>query len=348
MRYATLGNTGLRVSRIGFGGIPIQRLTEAEAVAVVRGCLDLGITFIDTANGYTTSEERIGKAIAGRRHELVIATKTHAHTGAEARANLELSLRRLGTDYVDLYQFHGVNSEQDYQLLMAEGGPFEVFQQAKREGLVRHIGFSSHSITMAQTLAKTGQFETVQYPFNFIANEPETDLLPLVRAQCMGMIAMKPLGGGLIPEARLAMRYLLQFPEAVPDPGIQSIDEMRELLSVVDEPEALSADDVARIEAIRSELGTRFCHRCDYCQPCTQGIQISTVLSIRSNMRRFPVDRVFGPQLAATVQKALDCVECGECEARCPYQLAIREMLAQEAQYYLGERARYDAARAQA
>ena len=174
--------------------------------------------------------------------------------------------------------------------------------------------------------------------------EAETELLPLIREQGMGFIAMKPLGGGLLPDAKLALRYLLQFDGVVPDPGIQAVDEMREILEVVDDPVAVSPADAERIEEVRRELGTHFCHRCDYCQPCQQGIQISTVLSVRSNMRRFPLDRVFGEQLANTIAKALDCVECGECEARCPYQLAIREMLDQEAQYYLAEKARYEAA----
>jgi uncharacterized protein len=344
MRYETLGKTGLRVSRVGFGGIPIQRLTETEAVSVVTGCLDLGITFIDTAHGYTTSEERIGKAIAGRRAELVIASKSHARRAVDARADIELSLRRLGTDWIDLYQLHGVNDQDTFVAVMAEDGAYSALLQAKREGLIRHIGFSSHSKAMAQQLVESGLFETLQYPFNFIANEAETELLPLVREQEMGFIAMKPLGGGLLPDARLALRYLLQFDGVVPDPGIQAIDEMREILSVVDDPVAVGADDAERIDTVRKELGTHFCHRCDYCQPCTQGIQISTVLSIRSNMRRFALDRVFGDQLAATVTKALDCIECGECEARCPYQLAIREMLDQEAKYYLAERTRYESA----
>ena len=344
MQQVRLGRTGLVVSRIGFGGIPIQRLADGEAVAVVRGCLDLGVTFLDTANGYTTSEERIGRAIAGRRDGLVIATKTGARDRDGARAHLDLSLRRLGVDHIDIYQLHGVSNPEIYRQVTGPGGALEALIEAREQGLIGHIGVSSHSVAMAKQAIASGLFETIQYPFNFIADEAERELLPLIRQHDVGFIAMKPLGGGLIPDARLAIRYLAQFPEVVPDPGIQDVREMAELVAALDGPDGLTDEDRRRIEAIRRELGTRFCHRCDYCQPCPQGIAISTVLSIRSNLRRFPLERVFGEPLAATVRKALDCAECGECETRCPYNLPIREMLAQEAEFYLAEKRRHDVA----
>lgn len=344
MRQTKLGKTGLMVSRIGFGGIPIQRLDDDEAVEVVRGCLDLGVRFIDTANGYTTSEERIGRAIAGRRDELVIATKTHARDRAGARENLELSLRRLGTDHVDVYQLHGVSNDDALARITAPGGAYEALVEAKQQGLIGHIGVSSHSIDTAKALVSSGLFETIQYPFNFIADEAERELLPLVRASGMGFIAMKPMGGGLIPNARLAIRYLAQFDDVVPDPGIQAVSEMAELIAALPLGTGhLDRADRQEMEAIRAELGTHFCHRCDYCQPCSEEIAISTVLSIGSNMRRFPMERVFGEQMTATIQKALDCEDCGLCEQRCPYNLSIREMLKERAAFYFREKAAYEA-----
>lgn len=343
MRKVRLGRTGLFVSRIGFGGIPIQRLSESEAIAVVRGCLDLGVTFVDTAHGYTTSEERIGKAIVGRRESLVIATKTPARDRAGARGHLEESLRRLGTDYLDVYQLHGVNTPEIWEKVTGPDGAMETLAQAKAQGLIRCIGASSHSLELARRIVGSGLFDTIQYPFNFIADEPERDLLPLVRQHDVGFIAMKPMGGGLIPNARLAIRYLLQFPEVVPDPGIQAVDEMAELVDAMRESEGLTAADRLEVEAIRKDLGTRFCHRCDYCQPCTQDIEISTVLTVRSSIRRFPFERAFGPATAATVLRARECVECGDCEARCPYNLPIREMLAQQVEFYFAEKRRYEA-----
>jgi uncharacterized protein len=345
VRKTRLGRTELAVSRIGFGGIPIQRLDDAEAVEVVRGCLDLGVTFIDTANGYTTSEERIGKAIAGRRHELVIATKTHARDRAGARANLELSLRRLATDHVDVYQLHGVSSADALAQVTAPGGAYEALVEAREQGLIGHIGASSHSLETAKAIVTSGLFETIQYPFNFIADEAERELLPLARANDVGFIAMKPMGGGLIPNARLAIRYLAQFEDVVPDPGIQAVSEMVELIAALPEGAGhLDSADRSEMDVIRAELGTRFCHRCDYCQPCSEDIAISTVLSIGSNMRRFPMARVFGEQMAATVRKALDCEDCGLCEQRCPYSLSIRDMLKERVDFYFREKAAYEAA----
>lgn len=196
MDQVQLAKTGLRVSPIGFGGIPIQRLSEEEAVAVVRGCLDLGVTFIDTAHGYTTSEERIGKAIAGRREGLVLATKTPARDAATAQQHIELSLQRLGVERIDIYQLHGVSSHDKLEAVLAHGGALEALQAARDRGQIGHIGFSSHSLEVAQKAIRTGLFETVQFPFNFIATEAADEPLPLAREYGMGFIAMKPMGAG--------------------------------------------------------------------------------------------------------------------------------------------------------
>ena len=342
MDQVMLGNTGLMVSRVGFCGIPIQRLSEDEAVAVVRGCLDLGITFIDTAHGYTTSEERIGKAIRGRREGLVLASKTPGRDRATARQHIELSLKRLGVDHIEVYQLHGISTPENFEKVLAPDGALRALIQAKEEGLIGHIGVSSHSLSIAKRLVASGHFETMQFPFNFIADEGERDLLPLAREHGVALIAMKPLGGGLIPNARLAMRYIAQFPDVVPDPGIQDVAEMIELISALEGFDGLTEADHAEMAAAKRELGTRFCHRCDYCQPCPQGINISMVLSVGSNLRRFPLERAFG-DFAGLVAKARTCVQCGDCEGRCPYELPIRDMLVERATFYDAERARYRA-----
>jgi predicted aldo/keto reductase-like oxidoreductase len=218
--------------------------------------------------------------------------------------------------------------------VLGPGGALEALVEAREQGLVRHIGVSSHALGTAVDLVKTGQFETLQYPFNFVAHEAQSELLPLCREMGVGFIAMKPLGGGLIPHARLAIKYLGQFADVVADPGIESLAEMRELIAAAEEPSGLTEADLGEIEAIRKELGTRFCHRCDYCQPCDQGIAISMVLAIRSFMRRFPPERAYNDSTVATVARAQTCVECGDCESRCPYQLPIREMLKVESAGY--------------
>jgi predicted aldo/keto reductase-like oxidoreductase len=337
MKTVRLGKTGLYVSRVGFGGIPIQRLTEAEAVRVVQGCLDLGVTFIDTANGYTTSEERIGKALAataGLREQVVIATKTGARDRAGARAHLELSLRRLQTDYLDLWQFHGVSTPEAYEQVIGPGGAMEAAREAQQAGMVRHIGVSSHSLEVALEMVPSGHFETIQFPFNFVTREPADELLPLAQAHDLGFIAMKPFAGGLLGDANLSIKYLLQFEGVVPDPGIERVEEMREIVDVVEGGWALADEERREIERIRAEVGTRFCRRCEYCQPCPQEIPISTVMNLRSFWKRFPAERFFGGRFPETVEKAKTCLECGECEERCPYHLPIREMLVENVAFY--------------
>ncbi len=343
MRKIRLGCTNLFVSEIGFGGIPIQRLTAEEAVAVVRRALDLGVTFLDTAHGYTTSEERIGQAIAGRREGLVLASKSPARDGATFAEHLELSLKRLGTEYIDIYQFHGVNTPQDYERILAPGGALERAREAQAAGRIRHIGITTHSLALAQEFVRSGHFETVMFPFNFISTEPETALLPLCRANDVALLAMKPMGGGVFEDARPAFHYLRQFPDVLPVVGIQDVREIEEIVALTEEPSELTPQDVADIERLRRELGTRFCRRCDYCQPCPQGIAISTVLSLRGFSRRFPEARTFGPWGQEVIEKAKTCRECGECESRCPYNLGIRDLLKEAIAWYEGALAAYRA-----
>lgn len=345
MKHVILGKTGLEVSVIGFGGIPIQRLTDEEAVRVVRRALDLGITFIDTANGYTTSEERIGKAIAGRRHEVVIATKSGAVDKATALQHLELSLKRLNTDYIDLWQFHGINSFDRYEKIMGPGGAMEAFQEALRTGKVRHIGFSSHSMEVALKLVPSGLFETIQFPFNFITDEPAKELLPLARQHNLGFIAMKPLGGGLLEKANLAIKYLLQFEGVVPDPGVEKVEEVEELVAIANGPWELTPAEQEELQRIRQELGTRFCRRCQYCLPCPQNIDIPTVMNIRSFWKRFPGERFFGGHFEEAVKGAENCAECRECQTKCPYNLPIPEMLVENIEFYKRAKAEWEAAR---
>ncbi len=334
METVRLGKTELMVSRIGFGGIPIQRLTEDETVKVVRRCLGLGVNFIDTANAYTTSEERIGKAIAGRREGLIIATKTHARTIEGVEKDIHLSLERLGTETIDLYQFHNVSKPKDIETVLDPNGPLIAFEKAKEAGKINHIGVTSHSMDAAKALVKSGRFETIMFPFNFVAKEAETELLFLTREHDVGLIAMKPLAGGMLDNAVIAIKYLLQFPDVVPIPGIEKTHEIEEIVRICDGPRAMTEAEQAEMQRLRDELGTKFCRRCNYCQPCTEEIPISTVMIIESFAKRFPPERFFGGNPAAAMEKAANCTECGECEARCPYDLPIREMMAERVIWY--------------
>ncbi len=322
-----LGQTGMMVSRLGFGGIPIQRVSEEEAVAIVKRCLDLGITYFDTANAYTTSEERIGKAIKGRRQEVILATKSHLRTREGIEKHLKLSLERLGTDYIDLYQFHQVGDPKALEAILEPDGPMAVLEKAKKAGVVKHIGVTSHQIDTAKDAVKSGRFETLMFPFNFITREPAEELLPLCREHGVGFIAMKPLAGGMLDNASLAFKYLWQFPDVLPIPGIERIPEIEEIVHLLAKPPELTEAEQDEIQRLRDELGTQFCRRCDYCQPCNTGIPISTVMTISSALKRLSLEKVFTGNFANAIEKAKQCIECADCEARCPFHLPIRELL---------------------
>ena len=331
------------VTRLGFGGIPIQRLTEETAVDVVKRCLDLGINFIDTANGYSTSEERIGKAIAGRRDQVILATKSFKRTNEDVAKDIELSLERLGVDNIDLFQFHQVFDQKAMDTVLEPGGLMSVVEEFKEKGKIKHIGVTSHSLDTAIELVKTDRFETMQFPFNFITTEASDDLLGLCKQHDVGFIAMKPLGGGMLGNATLCFKYLQQFPDVVPIPGIETSAEIEEIMSVYQGSPELSPDEIAEMERLREELGTRFCRRCGYCQPCTEEIAIPTVMIADSFGRRLPEKRFFHEGMEKVIMKARECSDCGECEERCPYDLPIREIIAERADWYEEEKRKFDA-----
>jgi predicted aldo/keto reductase-like oxidoreductase len=339
MREIELGRTGLTVSAVGFGGIPIQRLSDQEAVSVVCACLDLGVTFIDTASGYTTSEERIGRAITGRREGLVLATKTGAREARGVRQDLALSLERLGVDTIDLYQFHCVSSDEDYQKVVARGGPLDAVREAQASGHVRHVGLTSHSMQVALRAVQSGHFETIMFPFNLVANEAAEELIPLALELEVGFIAMKPLAGGALDDATLAFRYLQQFPGILPIPGIEHAAEMEEIISVMEDETKMTPDERERVARLHLEMGTRFCRRCGYCQPCPEGVSLQSLMILDSILKRMPADHVFS-NLSDSVDSAAACCDCGECEDKCPYNLPIREIIKEHVDLFHAEMAR--------
>ena len=295
MEKVRFGKSGLMVSKIAFGGIPIQRLGLEEAAEVVRGVIALGVNFIDTANGYTDSEEKIGLAIKGEpRESLVIATKSGARDKKTYLENLDLSLKRLGVDYVDFHQHHGISTPEDSEIIFGENGAHEGMQEAVRAGKVRFPAFSSHSIPLAMGIMRKHDFYMVQIPFNYVDDTAAEEIIPLAKELDMGFIAMKPFGGGLLSDANLSIKYLSQFDSIVPDPGIEKLSEMEEIVRIVESGEKFSPADAAAIEKAKTELGDHWCHRCDYCQPCPQKIRISGVLTVESAIKRMPFDRVKG------------------------------------------------------
>jgi len=329
-----LGKTELMVSRLGFGGIPIQRLSEEDALDVVRKCLDLGITFVDTANAYSTSEERIGKAIIDRPVKPIIATKSTSRSREGVEEHLNLSLKRLGVESIDIYQFHGVSDSKSLEMILDPKGPMAIVEKAQQDGKIKHISITSHSMDVAKEAVKTDRFATIMFPFNFITDEAADELLPLAREHDVGFIAMKPLAGGMLDNATVAFKYLSQFPDIVPIPGIEYVHEIEEIVRILDGPLEMTEAEKQEMQRLRDELGTRFCRRCDYCQPCTEEIPISMVMNIKSFARRLPPQRVFTGGIVQVMEKAAGCTQCGECEARCPYELPIMETIAQNVEWY--------------
>jgi predicted aldo/keto reductase-like oxidoreductase len=327
MKKIRLGKSNLQVSRIGFGGIPIQRPGEEESIQVIRSALEAGINWIDTAFGYGSSEERIGKAIAEfPRGKLYIFTKGPGRDPETLEKQIERSLERLKIDTIDLYQFHFVPSPEAWHQ-MQENGSFDLVRRLRSRGTIRHIGASAHNREAALAVLEHPEIEVLQYPFNFIVEKEGLEILEICRQKDVGFIAMKPFGGGVLAEASACIRFLLQFPNLVTDPGFESTQQVVEVAALARENACLSPQDQQTIRRLREELGTRFCRRCGYCAPCQQGVKIVQLMNIGSFIKRFPREllTVGWPQDAlASLEK---CNECGTCEERCPYSLPIRKQI---------------------
>jgi hypothetical protein len=326
MQYKTLGKTDLMISEVGFGCIPIIRLDTSQAIKTLRHAYQRGITFYDTANAYRDSEDKIGQAFAGMRDKIVIATKTGLRDGAGAREHLENSLRMLQTDYIDLYQLHQVSREQDWEQVIAAGGALEAVTKAREQGKIRHIGVTSHSLTMAIKLVKTGLFSTVQFPFNFIEDAAKDDLRETAREMNAGFIVMKPFAGGMIDNATIVFKFLRQFPEMIPIPGFDSPEAVDEIIAFYEHANVVNDADLALMDNYRAELGKQFCRRCEYCLPCPHGVNITPAMGYQVVSRRMspPIAADFARKAMESVKQ---CVECGECIERCPYDLPIPEIL---------------------
>ena len=279
MRNTVLGRTGLRVKRLGFGGIPIQRVSEEEAVEVVRRCYELGIDYYDTARGYTVSEERIGKALEDMRDTVVLATKSGRRTSEELLGELEVSLANLRTDWIDVYQLHNVSSMEAWEQVKGPGGALEALVQARDDGKIRHLGITSHDPGVLTEIVREDVFETVMIPYNYLTLKPEEDLLPLCREMNVGTISMKPFGGGVFSNANTALKFVLGGGRVdIAIPGMMSVAEVEENVGVASVSLDLSGEELELIEKDKTELGSQFCRACGYCHPCPQGIPITFLL----------------------------------------------------------------------
>lgn len=327
MQYRNLGKTGLRVSLMGLGGIPLQRVSEAEAKKIILTAVEKGINFIDTARAYTDSEAKIGESLIGLRDKVVLASKTMARTKEKMLNDIEISLRNLKTDYIDLYQCHNVRTQEEMDIVLAPGGALEALSDAQKAGKVRHIGLTGHRVPVLSDGIKTGVFATIQVPYNYMERSPEEELLPLARKEGLGIIVMKPLAGGAFSKSDLALRFLMHQDVTSIIPGMDSVEQVLQNTELVRENRELTASELEYLVEEARKIGNRFCRRCDYCKPCPQGIDIASSFVLHGYYTRYGLPEWSRERYNALKVKASDCIECGLCESRCPYSLPIREML---------------------
>lgn len=326
MEYRILGKTGLSVSMMGLGGIPIQRIDAAGTRILIEALVENGVNYIDTARGYSVSEEYLGQALDGLRDKFILATKSMSRTKDAMAKDIDISLHNLRTDYIDLYQVHNPSLDQLAQVV-AEGGALEALQDAKDAGKIGHIGVTAHSVEVFEKALELDWVETIMFPYNIVESQGE-DLIKRCTEKNVGFIVMKPLAGGAIEEPALAMRYICANPDvSVIIPGMAEVSELMQNLEAVNNTAPLSDSERAKIDAIRKELGTQFCRRCGYCAPCTVGISIPNMFLFEGYLRRYGLAQWARGRYETLPKTASDCIECGLCETRCPYNLPIREML---------------------
>ena len=328
MQYVSLGSTGLQVSRLGFGGIPVQRIDQPRTRQLLEVAHKAGINYIDTARAYTVSEEWIGQALqqSGLRDEFIIATKCRAITAEEMAEELNASLRSLRTDHIELYQFHNPSPE-DFDRIIAPGGALEALKSAHAVGIVEHIGVTAHLAATFEKALACPDIETIMFPYN-IVEQQGADLIARCKAAGKAFIAMKPLAGGAIESGRLAIRYTLANPGVtVVIPGMAELRELSQNVAAAEDASPLIEEELAACEEVRKSLGTQFCRRCNYCAPCTVGIQIPNCFLFQGYLNRYGLEGWAHERYNTLPVKAGACIECGACETRCPYQLPIRQML---------------------
>ncbi len=325
-----LGKSGLMVSKVGFGGIPIIRVSYEQAERCIRTAIDLGINFIDTATVYQDSEEKIGRAIRGRRGNLVIATKALPTTPAKMNEAIDKSLKRLQIETIDLYQFHLIKNDETLKKSL---DLLPVLDKARDRGKIQHIGATVHGVEFINDVIETDVFETVMIALNFIVCEAESTL-PNAHKHDLGIIAMKPMAGGYIRDAFLAFKYFIGLENVVPLVGIETPDEIREVVRILEENTPATPQERQKMEKIRKESGSRFCRRCEYCMPCEQGVQIVPITILKSLGLRLPSKSIVKGELASAMKTLENCIQCGKCEEKCPYDLNITAMFEENKAYF--------------
>lgn len=331
MITVTLGSTGITTCKNAFGALPIQRISQADAVALVRRAYEGGMTFFDTARAYTDSEEKLGVALEGIRDKVYVASKTHAENAETFWKHLDTTLKNLRTDYLDLYQFHNPS----FCPKPGDGtGLYEAMLEAKAQGKIRHIGITNHRLPVANEAVDSGLYETLQFPFCYLASDEDLALVQKCKDRNMGFIAMKGLSGGLITNSAAAFAFQAQFDHVLPIWGIQRQEELDEFLSYNENPPALTGEWKAVMEQDRKELVGDFCRSCGYCMPCPVGIEILNCARMSQLIRRGPSAPQLTPEVQAKMMKIEECLHCGQCAKKCPYHLDTPTLLQKNLEDY--------------
>ena len=324
MEMVTLGKTGITVNKNGFGALPIQRVSIDDAVALARRAYEAGMTFFDTARFYTDSEEKLGEAFDGMREKVCIATKTAAQNAEDFWKDLEVSLHNLRTDYIDIYQFHNPS----FCPKPGDGtGLYEAMLEAKAQGKIRHIGITNHRLAVANEAIDSGLYETLQFPFCYLATEKDLELVKKCNEADRCFIAMKALSGGLINNSAAAYAFEAQYDNVLPIWGVQRKSELEEFISYIDNPPVMNDEIKALIEHDRNELSGEFCRGCGYCMPCPAGIEINNCARMSLMLRRAPSDAQLTPEMQAKMKKIENCLHCNKCKSKCPYGLDTPTLL---------------------
>jgi uncharacterized protein len=326
MEKVRLGKTNLIVEKLGWGGIPIQRVGEREAVSVIQAVVEMGVDLLDTARAYTNSEHRIGLALQKTDRPVILSSKSPIRT-AKIYNDVQESLKQMKVKKVNLYHLHNVSNFEDYERVLAPEGAYEGLNRARDDGLIDHIGLTSHSLNVLERAIEEGHFEVIMACYSFLEPEAAKKVFPLAKEKDVGVLAMKPYSGGVIDEAGPALRFSLSTPNVVPIPGSETLEKARENWKIFAEGYSLTEKDKERIEVLRKEFDRQFCRRCDYCQPCTEKINIQFVVGLKSVIKRFGPHTQEVGWMKNLIEKARNCSECGECLPRCPYQLPIPDLI---------------------
>ncbi|MCR4648539.1 MAG: aldo/keto reductase [Lachnospiraceae bacterium] len=323
MKQIVLGKTGIKTPQNAFGALPVQRVDMSMAVKLLRRAYDGGMTFFDTARAYSDSEEKLGEAFDGMRDKIFISSKTQAKTPEKFWSDLETTLKNLRTDYLDIYQIHC--APVCYR--PGDGtGMYEAMVEAKKQGKIRHIGITAHLIGVAEEIVESGLYETLQFPFSYLANEREIKLVEDTEKAGMGFIAMKGLAGGLLTDSKACMAFMSKY-NALPIWGIQREEELDEWLSFFDEDVEMTDEIATFIEEDKKTLQGDFCRGCGYCMPCSVGIQINNCARMSQLIRRSPSANFLGEEWQGLMGKIEDCIDCGLCKSKCPYGLDTPNLL---------------------